>query len=240
MMKLIDKLFSHFGQGHLSDIPGWQRDILKRVESFTMAGVSRTLATISVIEYLEKYEVDGCIVECGVWRGGQMMAAALALNYLGATRDLYLFDTFAKITPPKSRDIDHEDGMASVTYHKSIRRPKGQRWCEAGLEDVKNNLSLTNYPESHLHFIEGDVESTIPERAPNVIAYLRLDTDWYASTMHEFRHLFPKVVPRGIVAIDDYGHWRGAREATDEYLAEQGVCALLHRIDYSGRQFVKL
>lgn len=235
------KMFRAFlREQRLADVPAWQKDILYRVRPFTMAGVARTLATISAVEYLEKNKITGCIVECGVWRGGQMMAAALALQHMGAKRELYLFDTFSGMTPPEARDVDHEKISAKGTYQSSLARPEGQRWCEAGIEEVRKNLRTTGYPESCMHLIPGDVEKSIPAQAPEQIAYLRLDTDWYASTKHELDHLFPRVVSRGVVAVDDYGHWQGAREATDEYLAEHGICALLHRIDYSGRQFVKL
>jgi hypothetical protein len=75
----------------------------------------------------------------------------------------------------------------------------------------------------------------VPQHAPARIALLRLDTDWYESTRHELVHLFPLIVPGGVLIVDDYGHWRGARQAVDEYFAEQRVPILLNRIDYTGR-----
>jgi hypothetical protein len=83
------------------------------------------------------------------------------------------------------------------------------------------------------------VEDTIPQDAPAQIALLRLDTDWYESTYHELVHLYPRVSPGGVIIIDDYGHWTGARKAVDQYLAEQKLTVLLHRIDYTGRAFLK-
>jgi predicted kinase len=66
-----------------------------------------------------------------------------------------------------------------------------------------------------------------------------LDTDWYESTYHELVHLFPKLVKGGVIIIDDYGHWKGAREALDQYFKEQNVQILLNRIDYTGRIGIK-
>ena len=80
----------------------------------------------------------------------------------------------------------------------------------------------------------------MPGQAPDEIAILRLDTDWYESTQHELRHLFPRLTRGGVIIIDDYGHWRGARQAVDEYLAQHQIPLLLHRIDYTGRIGVKL
>ncbi len=79
-----------------------------------------------------------------------------------------------------------------------------------------------------------------PEQLPSgPISLLRLDTDWYESTRHELMHLFPLLVQGGIMIIDDYGHWAGARKAVDEFLAEQPHAYYLHRIDYTGRLLIK-
>jgi hypothetical protein len=74
---------------------------------------------------------------------------------------------------------------------------------------------------------------------PEQIAVLRLDTDFYESTRHELRHLYPRLVHGGVLIIDDYGHWAGARKAVDEYIAEEGIRLLLNRIDYTGRIAIK-
>ncbi len=97
----------------------------------------------------------------------------------------------------------------------------------------------TGYPKEKIHLIKGKVEDTIPENIPKEIALLRLDTDWYESTKHELIHLFPLLKPNGILIIDDYGHWEGARKAVDEYISDNNIHILLNRIDYSGRISVK-
>jgi hypothetical protein len=102
---------------------------------------------------------------------------------------------------------------------------------------VEDTLRQTGYPLERLHFEQGDVLQTIPHAAPDTIALLRLDTDWYESTRHELDHLFPRLSKGGVLIIDDYGHWEGARRAVDEFFGESGP--LLHRIDYTGRALVK-
>jgi hypothetical protein len=79
------------------------------------------------------------------------------------------------------------------------------------------------------------VEDTLPSQAPPQVALLRLDTDWYASTAHEMRHLFPRIVDGGVLIVDDYGLFRGAREAVDEHLADCALPLLLNRIDFAAR-----
>jgi hypothetical protein len=86
----------------------------------------------------------------------------------------------------------------------------------------------------------GKVEDTIPADIPEKIALLRLDTDWYESTKHELIHLFPRLQKGGVLIIDDYGFWKGARKAVDEYFAENNIQILLNRIDDTGRMAIKL
>ncbi len=112
-------------------------------------------------------------------------------------------------------------------------------WCFSPLEDVRANVLSTGYPEERVHFIKGRVEETLPSIRPGCLSLLRLDTDWYESTKHELIHLFPLLDPRGLLIIDDYGHWQGARKAVDEYLVEQKLNLYLHRVDYTCRVGVR-
>jgi len=95
------------------------------------------------------------------------------------------------------------------------------------------------YPEQQIHFVEGLVEETLPAEAPEEIALLRLDTDWYSSTKHELEQLYPRLAPGGVLILDDYGHWQGARRAVDEYFAENQITLLLNRVDSTARIGVK-
>jgi hypothetical protein len=107
--------------------------------------------------------------------------------------------------------------------------------AQAKLSDVQRNLGSTQYPHDQIRYIVGKVEETIPRYLPGQIALLRLDTDWYSSTHHELSHLYPLLSPQGFLIIDDYGHWAGARKATDEYFAAHKHPPFLHRVDYTGR-----
>jgi hypothetical protein len=109
----------------------------------------------------------------------------------------------------------------------------------ADLADVKRNMALTGIESDQMIFVKGKVEDTIPNTIPEQIALLRLDTDWYESTKHELIHLYPKLIKKGILIIDDYGHWKGCKEAVDEYFAQHKIHLMLNRIDYTGRLAVK-
>ncbi len=168
-----------------------------------------------------------------------MMAAALTLLRLGvADRDLYLFDTFKGMPAPGELDADL-DGISAHQHMQVEDKSSSFVWAIASLEDVTQNLFSTAYPRDLLHFVEGRVEETVPDFAPEQIAILRLDTDWYESTLHELNHLYPRLSPGGIIILDDYGHWQGAKRAVDEFLSRQPTPLFLHWIDYTGRLIVK-
>ena len=212
--------------------------ILQRIGPFTMTSEARVLALVDAVRYLSRYRIPGAIVECGVWRGGSMMAAALALLEADDTgRELFLYDTFEGMSAPTDADRSFDGVSAAAQLERE--QPKTGLWCYAGFDEVKANLASTGYPAERIHFVRGKVEETIPATLPGQIALLRLDTDWYESTRHELTHLYPLLVENGVLIIDDYGHWQGARRAMDEYVASLGRPMLLNRIDYTGRIAVK-
>ena len=216
--------------------PEWVQTI-ERVAPYSQTSAERLAALCAATEHVVAAGIPGAIVECGVWRGGSMMAVALTLQRLGADdRELYLFDTFAGMTRPSEADRDYTGAPVMpgwLRYQQDTRDP-----AAVALEEVRDALLSTGYDEGRLHFVEGPVEETVPASAPQEIALLRLDTDWYESTRHELLHLYPRLEAGGVLIIDDYGHFQGARRATDEFFADQPV--LLARIDYTGRMAVKL
>ena len=216
-------------------------DTFQKVREFTATSTERLSGLVSAVRYIAENKIPGAFVECGVWRGGSMMAAALTLMRCGDTsRDLYLFDTYEGMSQPTDADVMFDGQRAEdILKEKPPAEGFGNYWCVAGLEDVKRNLHSTGYPKEKLHFIKGKVEDTVPGQAPADMALLRLDTDWYESTAHELQHLYPRLAKNGVLIIDDYGHWLGARKAVDEYFARQPFRALFNRMDYTGRLAIK-
>jgi len=198
----------------------------------------RIYALRRAVEYVVSRPVGGSIVECGVWRGGSMMAVALTLLRLGITdRDLYLFDTFTGMTEPGEEDVKHSGESAADVLAGSSR--ESHDWAVASIDQVREAVLSVGYPEDRIHFVQGRVEDTLPAQAPADIGLLRLDTDWYASTKHELVHLYPRLAPGGVLIIDDYAYWQGARQAVDEYIEENALPLLLNRIDYTARIAVR-
>ncbi len=245
LIKLIKKMAHQLGYEVSRYIP---RDfepealrIVNQVRPYTMTSNARIYSVYKAVEYLVRHQVPGAIVECGVWRGGSSMAAALTLMEQKETnRDMFLFDTYEGMSPPTEKDISRTGDTAQGKWEESQTQGGVNTWCYASLEDVTANIKTTGYPMERVHLIKGMVEETIPDKMPQGdIALLRLDTDWYESTRHELEHLFPRLAVGGVLIIDDYGDWQGARDAVDEYIAKHNLKIMLNRVDGTGRVAIK-
>lgn len=212
--------------------------ILKACSPYTMTSVERMYALYNAVTYIVKNNIAGSFVECGVWRGGSSMMIALTLKELGVTnRKLYLYDTYEGMSEPTADDVDFRGGQAKELMDQNVENKENSVWCLADLNDVQTNMRSTGYPQDLVHFVKGKVEDTIPATMPDApIALLRLDTDWYESTAHELKYLYPLLIQKGVLVIDDYGHWEGCKRAVDEYF---NGSLLLNRIDYTGRIAIK-
>jgi len=207
------------------------------VKPWTMTSPEKLNALILAVRHVVKHQVPGDVVECGVWRGGSMQATARTLMEAGDTsRNLYLFDTFEGMPPPTEEDL-RQDGRSAADLLAASEKTSGV-WAVATLEDVRAGMGRIGYPDDKVHFVPGLVEETVPDQAPEQIAVLRLDTDWYASTKHELDHLYDRVPSGGVVIIDDYDYWEGSRKAVDEFVATTGARLLLAPMG-SGRIAVK-
>ena len=215
-------------------------DLYPRFAPFTMTSPERMYALWQALRHLDAADVQGDVVECGVWRGGSSMLAGAKLTELGdKARALWLYDTFEGMSEPGEEDVDYSGEQMTEVWDRHRDDHDSPILCYSTLDEVRANMAGTGFPAERTHFVEGKVEDTIPGRAPERIALLRLDTDWFASTRHELVHLYPRLEPGGVLIVDDYGHWQGARQAVDGYFEELGVPLLLSRIDYTGRMAVK-
>lgn len=207
---------------------------------YTLTSIPLMFSAWSAVRYLVENDLPGDIVECGVWRGGTMMLIAKALIAMDdVSRDLYLYDTFEW----SWEDLSQSDGMVldSGVSWLGVSSTQTAPVMATGvdIEDVRQHLLSTGYPSERMHFVKGLVQDTIPAIAPERIALLRLDTDFYESTRHELIHLYPSLTEGGVLIVDDYGKLRGATEAVDEYFGSRDERPLLHRVDTQGRVVVR-
>jgi O-methyltransferase len=231
--RALDVAYGHLRRDIDADMGYSEREVLCR--PYTTTSAERLFALYQATRYVLDAAIPGDFVECGVWRGGSSLMMALELHSRGVAeegRSLHLFDTFAGMSEP-----DPSDGAAAHRKWKQQQRVDHNEWCFASEEEVRRNIATSGIAEDRIRTVVGKVEDTIPAAAPESIALLRLDTDWYESTRHELEHLFPRLSPGAVLIIDDYGHWEGARKAVDEYFEGQPV--LLQRIDYTARMLIK-
>lgn len=232
MMDEVEPLFTRYLSNHSDQIfdlppyPSWAVDgigtdpeIIELVRPFTSVSEQRIQNVLAAVQNCVEENVPGDFIEIGVWKGGLLMAMAMKCQQLGVQRIIRGYDTFSGMTDPQDSDVDAW-GRRAADMFEEIR-------CLSSLEEVQSNLSLVSYPLFALH--KGDITQTRLTDIPDCIALLRLDTDWYESTRFELEHFTPRVSEYGYVIVDDYGHWRGARRAVDEYRPFP-----LHAIDYTG------
>ena len=206
------------------------RATIAAVRAWTMTSRARVFALIVAVRYIVDDRVEGAMVECGVWRGGSMQAVARTLLERGVRdRDLHLFDTFDGMPPPS----EHDRRIAGPAARALLEsRPRSANvWAVADLADVRAGMSQTGYPAERIRYHPGLVQDTVPAQAPERIALLRLDTDWYESTKHELTHLYDRLTPGAVIIIDDYDYWEGSRKAVDEFIASGGHRLLLVPVD---------
>jgi O-methyltransferase len=214
---------------------------LKLCEPFTMVSRERLYAQFQAINYVLTHHIEGDIVECGVWKGGTSMLGAMTLlGRQDTSRRVWLYDTFAGMTEPTDADVSPWDGNYARQIWSANREGDHNKWCFSPLEEVKRNFLSTGYPEGRVNFVKGDVAETLLQHVPDKIAVLRLDTDWYESTKAEMEILYPRLSKGGVILIDDYGAWAGAKKAVDEYITTNKVPLMLHRTDYTGRSAIKV
>lgn len=243
---ITNKLFQKTGYrlAKIAQFEQWPPDIepafialYNQVGPHTMVNVERTYALYQAIEYIHSNKIAGDLVECGVWKGGSMMLAALTLKKIGDTsRHIYLYDAFKGLPPPTEKDIFVRSGQPIMDVWEKTKMEGVNLWCYATKEECERNMRAIGYPMEKIHIVDGWVEDTIPQNTPRQIALLRLDLDFYKATKHVLPHLFPRISRGGIFLSDNYGHFKGEQDAIDEYLKERrGSNIFLSRIDGQGR-----
>lgn len=173
-----------------------------------------------LIASLCRNQLPGDIIECGVYEGASIgIIADTLLKHNSTERTLYLADTFAGMTQPTKEDVTYDGRMP--------RDNKNGDWCYCPIEKVQERMK--EYP--NCIYLKGDVRHTLP--FPNIptFALVRLDIDFYESTLHALTHLVPHIHPKGYLIIDDYGHWKGCKQAVHEYFETDNPHMI--RIDYS-------
>lgn len=206
--------------------------LVKKYKAFTGVAPARLHSLVNAVNYVDDCRLEGDIVECGVFRGANPMR----VKELRRNRTPSRCITFEGMTQPTAADV-RQDGQSASALLAGDAHEQISAYCS--IDDVKRNFAACGLDLDGTKFIKGPVEQTLLEAAnlPQKIAILRLDTDWYESTKAELEVLYPRLVPGGVLIIDDYGWWQGSRAAIDEYFGARRP--LLNAVDAECRIAVK-
>jgi O-methyltransferase len=188
-------------------------------EKLTMTSPQDIVTTILCAKHAALNDMKGDFVECGVWRGGNVVAAKLIFDEMNYKNEIYLYDTFTGMTEPSDKDINLKTDESMEDLYYIDKKEDHHDWCFSSIEEVKNNITKAGIGLDSVKFIKGDVLETLKDEnnLPQNISILRLDTDWYDSTKIELEVLYPRLISNGFLIVDDYGHWEGQKRAVDEY-----------------------
>lgn len=205
-----------------------EREVISYVidRKLTMVSPERLFSVVRACRWIEENQIPGDFVECGVWRGGVSIMASLWFGMKGVSnRTVWLYDTFGGMTEPETIDKRIRDQKSFeeilVEHEKKGLYDDGVR-AYASEDEVRANFKSAGIDVSGLRFVRGDVAETLANESllPAQIAILRLDTDWYASTLIELKSLYPRLSRNGVLLLDDYGYYEGARKAVDDYFKD--------------------
>jgi len=230
------------GMDHLIDLNKHDQELIKEIYSkkYSMASIPRLVATAKACRYVVNSDIEGDFIECGVWRGGNSILAKKIFEDAGSDKQVILCDTFLGMSEPTDKDVKVVSRTSA--YDKFLKNDMGEynSWCYASLDEVRSNFVDFDCEMSGVTFVKGKVEDTLPKMpSDSIYSILRLDTDWYESTRSEIEWLYPKLSAKGVLILDDYGHWDGARKAIDEYFQVPNEKLMFNVTDYTGRVIIK-
>lgn len=200
--------------------------LFRQVQPYTMCSSARLRGLHRAVRYVAENHVQGDLVECGSAKGGSAALMALASRRLRERRNIWLFDTFEGLPAPTSDDPDYK--LASLFTGD----------CVGTLDEVQALFERLHVAED-ARFVRGLFQETLHKTHIPAIAVLHVDGDWYESVKVCLEELYDKVTPGGVIQFDDYGYWKGARKAVDEFFQRRGINQPLRRLDYSGRSLIK-
>lgn len=196
---------------------------LERLQNFTLYTPRQDLTN-----FLVRYEifkrvlaVQGSIIECGVLRGGGLMAWAQLSAIFEPTnhqRRVVGFDTFGGFPRLSKQDQLSESEQArpgglAVDSYDHLRH------C---VELFDMNRFIGHVPKVEL--VRGDATKTIPrylnENPQLIVSLLYLDFDVYEATLVALKHFLPRMPKGAVIGFDELNSkdWRGESIAVLESL----------------------
>ncbi len=243
----LNQIFGYFGfqiinkKQKIVELTDEDKNYIKLVSKFSMTTEIRIYSLIQSLKYIKYKNIKGDFVECGVWKGGNIILFKKFLEkyFKQEDRQIYAYDTYEGMNKPSDFDYNLQNKKKAEKLLLDDKNKTTNIWGIYGLDQVKTNLINNTDNLDNINFIKGEVEKTLDleKNLPSKISILRLDTDWYESTKKELEVLYDRVTSGGVIIIDDYGHWGGSKKAVDEFFKNKYVW--MHYIDYACRLIIK-
>lgn len=197
-------------------------DIYNKYKAYSMVADKPQLyiENLVLMEFFGN-SVKGDFIECGTWKGG-MSCGMMSVG--GKDRSYHFFDSFEGLPEPKEID-----GKAAFEYQENTDSPLYHNNCTADYDNFINLVHSQNIPKEQIHVYKGWFEDRMPDYPGRPISVLRLDGDWYESTLTCLNALYKFVAIGGIILLDDYDAWEGCAQATHEFLGTSKACARIMR-----------
>jgi hypothetical protein len=218
------------------EVNNYEKKLINKCLQYSMTNFERMWSLIQSFHHVRQESLVGDFVECGVWKGGNIILLKKLIEKFNMKKNIYGFDTFEGMVEPSFYDVNYNNKPAKKMFDEHKKNEIGFAMCS--LDDVKRNIKK-NTKTDNIFLIKGKVEDTLKNKRklPKKISILRLDTDFYESTKIELEILFPRLVKGGVLIVDDYGFWKGAKKAVDEYFCDYRQ--FMHYVDHSCRLLIK-
>jgi len=218
------------------EVNKYEKKLINKCLQYSMTNFERMWSLIQSFHHVRQESLVGDFVECGVWKGGNIILLKKLIEKFNFKKNIYGFDTFEGMVEPSFYDVNYNNKSAKKMFDEHKKKDIGFDMCS--LDDVKRNIKK-NTKTDNIFLIKGKVENTLKnkKKLPKKISILRLDTDFYESTKIELEILFPRLVKGGVLIVDDYGFWKGAKKAVDEYFCDYRQ--FMHYVDHSCRLLIK-
>ena len=217
----------------IAELSDHRKKQIKYFQKITLASELNLWSIYQSLKYINDENIEGDIVECGVYNGNTMAFIGEINDELNLNKKIWGYDTFNGFVENSFTDNDID-----LKTRRKVKNDTSDIYYT--LNEVKKNIIQNNKKNFDKYiFIEGDILETLnnKDNYPNKISFLRLDTDIYKTTKKQLEILYEKLVKGGVLHIDDYGLCPGVKTAVDNFFSNKNIW--LHRVDMTCRYLIK-
>jgi len=160
----------------------------------TMIGMKRLNNLHGSLDYVRENNIEGDIIETGVWRGGASIFIAYYCKFYNLNKNIFVADSFEGLPKPNAELYPEDKNDIHFTID----------FLKVSLNEVKDNFKKYGVLNDNVIFLKGWFKNTLKTDKIERLALLRFDGDMYESTMDVFNSLYLKLNKNAIVIIDDY------------------------------------